>query len=128
MSFGVSVRDFAVLKELAWNLYKACKYGQAESFQNVSQEVASLHLVFKEAGEIYSDATLSAVQEQARLEDIRDGCRDVLQDLQGFPERYNRPATEMKRTRDWFGIGLKDIGDLTAPLISNTALLATFIK
>lgn len=66
------MRDFAVLEDLAWNLYKACKDAPEESIQNVSQEVGSLHLVLKEAGEIYSDATLSAAQEQARLDAIKE--------------------------------------------------------
>ena len=51
MSFGFS-SVFATLGYFCWNIYKACK-DALENFTNISQEVASLHLVLKELEETY---------------------------------------------------------------------------
>lgn len=74
MSFGFSVGDFAVLGQLTWQIYKACR-DAPESFKNISQEVSSLHLLLKELEESHSDdAALSAAQ-RSHLETIGNGCR-----------------------------------------------------
>lgn len=126
MSFGSSVGDFIALGQLAWKVYKACKEAP-ESFKNISQEVSSLHLVLKELEEILSDETLSATQ-QARLDNIGDGCRAVLQDLQDILNKYHSLGTKTKRTWDRLGWGSSDIAELRLRLISNTVLLTTFMK
>ena len=126
MSFGFSVGDFAALGQLAWNIYKACK-DAPDSYNNLAQEVSSLHLVLKEVEEAFSDSTLSAPQ-QSRLETVGDGCRAVLEDLQCSLDKYNSLATKSKRTWDRLGWGSKDIADLRLRLISNTGLLATLVK
>ena len=126
MSFGFSVGDFAALGKLAWKIYKACK-DAPDSFNNLSQEVSSLHLVLKEVEEAYSDSTLSASQ-KPRLKSVRDGCRAVLEDLQCSLDKYNSLATKSKRTWDRLGWGLMDIAELRLRLISNTVLLSTLVK
>ena len=118
--------DFAVLGQLAWKIYKTCK-DAPESFQNLSQEVSSLHIVLKELEEIYSDAPLSTAQ-QSRLETVGDGCRAVLEDLQGILDRYNSLGTKTKRTWDRLGWGSKDVSELRSRLISNTVLLTALVK
>lgn len=126
MSFGFSLGDFAVLGQLAWNIYKACK-DAPEGFKNISQEVSSLHLVLKELEEIYPDADLSAAQ-QSRLEIIGDGCRAVLKDLQCTLDKYKSLGTRSRRTWDRLRWGSNDIEVLRSRLVSNTVLLTTFIK
>ncbi|MCJ1263054.1 hypothetical protein MMC22_002924 [Lobaria immixta] len=126
MSFGYSVGDFVVVGQLAWKIYKVCK-DAPESFKNVAQEVLSLHAVLKELEETYSDANFSAAQ-QSRLRIVGDGCRAVLEDLQGLVDRYNSLGTSTKRTWDRLAWGSEDIVELRSRLISNTGLLTTFIN
>ena len=126
MGFGYSVGDFVVIGQLAWRIYKVCK-DAPESFKNIAQEVLSLHAVLKELEETYSDANFSAAQ-QSRLRIVGDGCRAVLEDLQGLVDRYNSLGTSTKRTWDRLAWGSEDIAELRSRLISNTGLLTTFIK
>ena len=126
MGFGFSVGDVAALGQIAWKVYKACKYAP-ESFKNVSQEVLSLHAVLKELEETYSGATLSAAR-QSRLDIVGDGCRAVLEDLQSVLDKYNSLGTKTKRTWARLGWGSKNIAELRSRLISNTVLLTTFVK
>ena len=126
MSFGCSVGDFAVLGQLAWKIYKACK-DAPDSFNKLSQEVSSLHLVLKEVEEACSESALS-VPQQSSLEAVGDGCRAVLEDLQCSLDKYNSLATKSKRTWDRLGWGLMDIAELRLRLISNTVLLSTLVK
>lgn len=125
MSFGFAVGDFVVLGQLAWKVYRTCK-DAPESFKNISQEVSSLHLVLKEVEETYSGATLSANQ-QSRLRNIGNGCRAVLEDLQGIIDRYNSLGRS-KRTWDRLGWGSNDIAELRSRLVSNTTFLTAFMK
>lgn len=126
MSFGFSVGGFAVLGQISWKIYKACK-DAPESFKNVSQEVLSLNAVLKEVEETYSDAVLSAAR-QSRLEMVGDGCRAVLEDLQSIIDKYNSLGRKTKRTWDRLGWGSNDIAELRSRLISNTVMLTTFVK
>ena len=111
--------DFLALGQLAWKIYKTCK-DAPQGFKNISQEVLSLHAVLKEVEELYSDTTMSAAQ-QSRLRIVGDGCRGVIEDLQGILDTY-------KRTWDRLAWGSEDIAELRSRLISNTVLLTTFVK
>lgn len=128
MSFGVSVGDFTVLGQLAWKLYRTCK-DAPESFQDTSQEVLSLFVILKESEEIYSGTLLSATQ-RSRLEDIRNECHAVLEELQGILDNHNSLSTKPKRTLDRLGwrSNDSDIAELTSRLVSNTVLLKGFVK
>ncbi|MCJ1272192.1 hypothetical protein MMC22_012100 [Lobaria immixta] len=126
MGFGYSVGDFVAIGQLAWKIYKVCK-DAPESFKNIAQEVLSLHAVLKELEETYSDANFSAAQ-QSRLRIVGDGCRAVLEDLQGLVDRYKSLDTKTKRTWDRLAWGSEDIAELRSRLISNTGLLTTFIN
>ncbi|MCJ1469020.1 hypothetical protein MMC07_007652 [Pseudocyphellaria aurata] len=126
MSFGVSAGDFALLGQLAFRIYKACK-DAPDSFKNLSQEVSSLHMVLKEVEETLSDSGLSAPQ-QSRLQCVGDGCRVVLENLQCSLDKYNSLGTKSKRTWDRLGWGSKDIAELRSRLISNTVMLTTLVN
>ncbi|MCJ1263552.1 hypothetical protein MMC22_003422 [Lobaria immixta] len=126
MSFGYSVSDFVAAGQLAWKIYKVCK-DAPENFKNIAQEVLSLHAVLKELEETYPDANFSAAQ-QSRLRIVGDGCRAVLEDLQGLVDRYNSLGTSTKRTWDRLAWGSEDIAELRSRLISNTGLLTTLIN
>lgn len=126
MNFGYSVSDFIVLGQLAWRVYKSCK-DAPDGFKNVSQEVLSLHAVLKEVEETFSQATLSAAQ-QSRHRTVGNGCRSVLEDLQGILDKYKSLGTKTKRTWDRLAWCSNDIAELRSRLISNTVLLTTIVK
>lgn len=127
MSFGYSVGDFAALEQLAWKIYKACKHDAPEGFKDISHEVLYLHTVLREIGETYSGALFSATQ-QSRLENIRNGCGAVLEDLQATLDKYKGLGKKSNRTWDQLGWGSNDIAELQSRLHSNTALMTAFVK
>jgi hypothetical protein len=92
MSFGYSVGDIVLLGQLAWKAYRSCK-DAPESFKNVSQEVLSLHAILREIEETFSGQTLLSTR-QDNLKKIGDGCRNVLEELQGLVDKYESLGTQ----------------------------------
>lgn len=129
VSFGYSIGDFINVGHLAWNVYKSCKDAPG-SFSNIAFEVLSLHAVLREVEETLSnggDESLSDAQ-STRLSTLKDGCENVLNDLQSLIDKYESLGTKSKRTWDRLGWGLQDIADLRSRLTSNTVLLTAFIR
>jgi hypothetical protein len=126
MSFGYSISDFVVLGQLAWKAYRSCK-DAPESFENISHEVLSLHVLLKEIEENLSAQTLTPTR-QARLKTIGDGCRDVLEELQNLVDKYESLGTQSKRTWDRMKWASTNIAELRSRLTSNTLLLTAFIR
>jgi hypothetical protein len=126
LSFGFSISDFIAVGNLAWQVWKSCK-DAPESFKNISQEVLSLYAVLREIEELLEGQTLSGSRE-ARLRTIKEGCQDVLQDLQALVRKYESLGSQAKRTWDRLRWHADDIAELRARLTSNTVLLTAYIR
>lgn len=126
MSFGFGVGDFLAVGKLAWAVYKSCR-DAPDSFKNISIEVLSLHAVLKEVEETLSEQAISA-SKQHSLATVTTGCRCVLEDLQTLVTKYENMGSQSKRTWDRLKWGSNDIAELRARLISNTVLLAAFMR
>lgn len=127
MSFGYSVGDFAALEQLAWKIYRACKDDAPEGFNDISQEVLYLHTVLRGIEEKYSGALFSATQ-QSRLENIRNGCGAVLENLQATLDKHKSLGKKSKRTWDRLGWGSNEIAELQSRLNSYTSLMIAFVN
>ena len=127
MRVGYSVGDFAALEQLASKTFEACKEDAPEGFKDISQGVLVMHTWLSRIGGISSGAPLSAAQ-QSYLEDIRNGCGAILEDLQAILDRYKGRGKKSKRIWDRLGWGSNDIAELRSRLLSNTALMTAYVK
>lgn len=125
MSFGYSISDVVFLSNLAWKTYNSCKEAP-DSFANVRQETLSLHAVLKETEEVLSECNLTPAQQQ-RLHTLCDGCKSVLEDLDGLIQKYQNLGTNSQRTWDRLKWGMENTNDLRNRLVSNTTLLSGFL-
>ncbi|KAI3321369.1 hypothetical protein HD806DRAFT_503915 [Xylariaceae sp. AK1471] len=125
MSFGVSFGDLVLASTLAWKVYKACK-DSGESFQRLSGEVASLHVVLKETEDYLGEFPDLDTSRVNRLRILTDGCHDTLKDLQKLTQSYDNLGTQVQRTWDRFRFGLEDLADIRSRLVSNATLLTAF--
>ena len=124
MSFGFSVGDFITVPGFAWRVYNLCKNSPAE-FKTISSEVASLHTLLVITAELLEEHGLDPDRE-ARLNSLRNGCEDVLKDLQRLLERYDSLGTKKRRIRDRMGWMLEDISAVKERLTTNITMLAAF--
>ena len=128
MSFGVSVGDIIGISKLAWKVFKACKESSAD-FKRLSGEVASLHLVLKEAEEVVAenDSDPNIRPEQGtQLKEIAVGCRGTLEEVEALLKKYQRLGSKSQRTWDRLKWGSEPVAGLRARLISNTSLLSAY--
>lgn len=124
MSFGYGVGDFLVVGQLCWRLYKRCKESPG-NYAQLSTEVGALHNVLKETEELLSQQELTTAQ-QARLATCRQGCEQVLKDLNGILERYQSLGTKSQRTFDRLGYGMQDVNGIRLRLNLNVSMLDAF--
>ncbi|KAI1345387.1 hypothetical protein F5Y01DRAFT_320818 [Xylaria sp. FL0043] len=125
MSFGVSFGDVVLASTLAWRVYKACK-DSGESFQRLSGEVASLHVVLKETEDYLGEFHDLDVSRVNRLQILTTGCHDTLKDLERLMRSYDNLGTQVQRTWDRFRFGLQDLTDIRSRIVSNVTLLTAF--
>ena len=126
MNFGYITTDFSAVGQVAWKVYKSYK-DAPKSFRNISHKALSLHATIKDFEDDTTGSTLTAAQ-QAGLQTVGDGCRNVLQDSESLIAEYQSLGTKSKGTWDRMGWGMKDITESRARLTSNTILLTAFIK
>ena len=125
MSFGYGVGDVIAVGQLAWTVYKGCRDAPG-SFNNISQEVLSLHAVLKEVEECLSSQPLST-DRQSHLKDVTGGCGSVLKDLQALVDKYRTLDTKSKRTWDRVGFASENTAELRSRLTANTGLLTAYM-
>jgi hypothetical protein len=126
MSFGYSVGDFIAVTALAYKVYKSCS-GASESFRNISAEVRSMQLVLEETQDLISENKQSLEPRRvARLVEIKDGCHDVLRDLERLLEKYESLGSDKQRTRDKVKWGLEEVSEVRERLSINVNLLTSF--
>ena len=124
--FGFGLGDFIAVGTLAWDVSNSCK-GIPNGFNDISDEVLSLHAVLKEADETILKSPLSP-QSQERLKRIYDGCQRTLSDLQALVDKYECLLIQSKWTWDHIKWGTEDIVKIRSRLVSNTTFLTACIR
>ena len=124
MSFGYGVGDFLAVGQLCWKVYKKCKDSPGD-YAELSTEVGALHNVIKETEELLAQQGLTAEQ-KVKLTTCRQGCEDVLKDLDGLLVKYESLGTNLRRTFDRMGFGTYDMNGIRLRLISNVSMLDAF--
>jgi hypothetical protein len=124
---NVSPGDFVALGTLCWYLYKQCKESPGE-FKQLTTDVSCLHSILKEAEELLSEQTLDRAQ-LTRLEPIKQGTTDLIEELETKLNRYESLGTQARRTLDRLGWAMDGgIESLRQRIISQTTLLEAFIN
>ena len=124
MSFGYGVGDFIAVGQLCWTIYKKCKDSPG-NYVELSTEVGALHNIIKETEELLSQQDLTS-QQKVKLTACRQGCEDVLKDLDGILIKYESLGTNSRRTFDRMGFGMQDMNGMRLRLISNVSMLDAF--
>ena len=135
MSLGVG--DIVAISGLALKVCTAYKDALGD-YQNISDEVESLHIIINRAAHHFESTTLSDNSQQEGHKVLR-GCHKVLVDLDALIEKYNSLASKSTGTSTSQAlqrlklsaslvIGTEDIATLRARLTSNTTLLNGFIQ
>ena len=119
--------DIITLSGLAVQVYTAYKDAPDE-YKHISNEVKSLQILIDKAVPYCKSTSLNNNSRQEGQQALK-GCNDVLEDLNSLIEKYNssgssRTSQVLKRIR----LGTEDIASLRVRLISNTALLNSFVQ
>ena len=124
MSFGFGVSDFLAISQLCWKTYKKCK-DSTGNYAQLYSEVGALHNVLKETEELLSQQKLTAEQ-NARLATCRQGCEDVLKDLDGLLVKYQSLGSKSQKIFDRLGFGMQDVNGIRLRLCTNVSMLDAF--
>ena len=132
MCFGVVVGDFLAVGKLVWDVYRAYADAPAQ-FRNFSQEILSLHVVFKEVddqlrsqGSGNNTLTLSA-KDSDRLTILYNGLKTIVDELDALLKKYQSLSPKYRSTlRDRFKWGQEDLVGLRDKVRSNITLLTAF--
>lgn len=124
MSFGFGVSDLVGISQLCWKVYKKCK-DSSGNYAELSSEVAALNMVLKGTEELLSQQRLTT-QQEVKLVTCRQGCEDVLNDLDRLLVKYESLGTKAQRAIDRVGFGMHDMNDIRLRLISNVSTLDAF--
>ena len=81
--------------------------------------------MLKETEELLSQQELTSAQQEG-LSKCRQGCDDVLNDLNALLLKYESLGTKAQRTFDRMGYGTHDMGAIRLRLISNVSILNMF--
>ena len=121
MSFGYAVGDFLAVGQLCWKVYRKCKDSPG-NYKELFSEVGALHNVIKETEELLSQQGLTTEQ-GVKLTTCRQGCEDVLKDLDRLLVKYESLGTNSRRTFDRMGFGMQDMTSIRLRLIANVTML-----
>lgn len=124
MSFGFGVGDFLAVGQLCWKVYKKCK-DSSGNYAELSTEVGALHNVIKETEELLSQQGLTSEQ-GGKLTTCRQGCDDVLRDLDELLNKYESLGTNSRRTFDRMRFGMEDMNGIRLRLNLNVSMLDAF--
>ena len=124
MNFGFGVGDFIAVGKLCWKVYKKCKDSPG-NYAQLSTELSSLQAVIKETEELVSEQSISPEQ-GARLSQLRQGCEEVLNDLEKCLAKYERMGTSAQRALDKFAFGMEDVKYMRQRITSNIQMLDAF--
>ncbi|KAG8529028.1 uncharacterized protein KY384_006718 [Bacidia gigantensis] len=93
----------------------------------MAQEVASLHVVVKEAERILFSRPLTPERTES-IKTVTDGCVAILNDLQSLVDKYESLGTEDKGKRDRLGFAQRDVAEYRARLTSNVTMINVLIR
>lgn len=127
MSFGFGVGDILAVSQLSWKIYRACK-DSGDDFRSISDEVSNLHTVLRIAEEDLAKECQTDIDAQRKdsLEEIAEGCRSVLEDLDRLLKKYESLSTQEQRTWDRMRWGLEDMAGIRQRLTYQVGLINAF--
>jgi len=97
LSVSAITSRFVGATDCAWTLYKDCK-NSSEDFQRISQEVASLHVVLKEAADLLEFGNpVDLGSKSERLTVLIQGCNDTLAEVRNLLDKYESLGTQAQR-------------------------------
>ena len=120
--------DIITISQLAIRVYTAYQDAPDE-YKHISEEVRSLQIVIDEAIQYFESSTLSDNKRYNTGQEVLQGCRSILEDLDSLIEKHKSIASAkrwqfLKRVK----FSNNNIMDLRTRLISNTLLLGNFIR
>ena len=127
VSLGCTVGDIMAISGLAVKVYTAYKNAPGD-YRNISNEVKSLHIVINKAAKHF-DGTLLSESNRQEGQEVLEGCRNILEDLDALIIKYNSIAsTSTSQVIQRIKLGTEDIATLRARLTLNITLLNGFIQ
>ncbi|KAF8445097.1 hypothetical protein BGX38DRAFT_1119610, partial [Terfezia claveryi] len=131
MTFGFSIGDFVSVGTLVWNVFSAYA-GAPEQFRNFSQEILSLHAVYKQIedqlcnqGYGNNSSTLSAKQTED-LKILHDGLQLIMKELDALLQKYNSLMENHSVSFDRLKWGLEDLAGFRERIVIHVGLLTAF--
>ena len=134
MSFGFGVGDFVGVGSLLWNMYSVYA-GAPEQFRNFSQEILSLHVVFKKVEDhlrnqgfgdnITGTLTLSA-KDANDIKILYDGLQTIVKDLDALLKKYQSLLENRNILFDRLRWGQRDLTELRGRILVHIGLLNAF--
>ncbi|RPB22052.1 hypothetical protein L211DRAFT_763405, partial [Terfezia boudieri ATCC MYA-4762] len=131
MNFGVSVGDFLGVGTLVWNVYSAYR-GAPEQFRNFSQEILSLHVVYKQIedrlcnqGYGNNNSTLSA-KDMDDLRILHDGLQNIMRELDALLQKYQSLTENHSVSFDRLRWGQEDLAGFRERIVMHVGLLTAF--
>ncbi|RPB22047.1 hypothetical protein L211DRAFT_811319, partial [Terfezia boudieri ATCC MYA-4762] len=131
MSFGFSVSDFLGVGTLVWNVYNAYR-GAPEQFRNFSQEILSVHVVYKQIedqlrnqGYGNNSSTLSA-KDMDDLKILHDGLQNIMRELDALLQKYQSLTENHSVSFDRLRWGQEDLAGFRERIVMHVGLLTAF--
>ena len=125
--FRWGMGGIATISTLAVKVYTAYK-NAPENYRHISEEVESLQILINKAIQLIKGTTLRDNDRQEGQKVLK-GCYGVLKDLNSLVKKHKSLASTNKSlATQKVKLGTDDITTLRSRLISNTALLNTFIQ
>ena len=121
-----NVGDLVGAGNLAWKVYKSYK-DVPESFHGISSDALSLYAILKEAEEKISSRPLPQEQREW-FKVVRDGCHEVLEDIDKLIKQYEGMGSHGKLTWDRMRWETENIAELRTRLSLKTQLLTAWIR
>ena len=131
MSFASSVDDFLAGGTLVWRVFNTYA-GAPEQFRNFSQEILSLHVVFKKVEDQLGNQglgnntlTLSA-RDTNDLKILHDGLQTIVKELDALLQKYNSLTENHTISFDRLRWGKEDLSGVRERIIAYVGLLTAF--
>ena len=134
MSFGFSIGDFLGVGTLVWNVYSAYA-GAPEQSRNFSQEILSLHVVFKTVenqllNQGFGNNTTSALNLSAKNTDnlkiLHSGLQTIVTELDALLKKYQSLTENRSISCDRLKWGKEDLAGFRERILMHVGLLTAF--
>ena len=131
MSFGFGIGDFLSVGTLVWNVYNAYA-GAPEQFRNFSQEILSLHVVYKKVEDQLCNPgpgnnTLAlSTKDTDDLKILHDGLQTIMEELDALLKKYQSLTEDHSVSFDRLRWGHEDLVGFRERIIMHIGLLTAF--